>query len=335
MLKMQAIRRRLHGEHGQSMVVFVLMMTALIGVVGLVIDGSNLQENRRKLQNAADAAAFAGAYDLPNSPGSATSDSLQWLTKNGSGSSEVVSNSVSTNVFSNDTMTVSLRRNVPFSFAQVLGLSSSNVTATAKVQVQSVTGQQVPTNASGPDVTQLCRNYMACPYAVWAWRQTDMTAHQVGDIVTFRDNSWVGANVNNSDTRFGGNANNFKGFLRLSASPPVLNVGDNVTSGGNACGQEPTSGLVNAYNNNQPIVLPIFDSETGNGSNTDFHLAGFVALDLHVAGNDGSFQCPGRFQGKIIEFQSVSQYLKTGGTTPGSGYACGTGLGACKAKVTQ
>src|SRR5215472_8942879 len=98
MLKMHAIRRRLHGEHGQSMVMFVLMMTALIGVVGLVIDGSNLQENRRKLQNAADAAAFAGAYDLPNSPGSATTDSLQWLTKNGSGSGEVVSNSVTTNV---------------------------------------------------------------------------------------------------------------------------------------------------------------------------------------------------------------------------------------------
>jgi hypothetical protein len=46
------------------MMIFVLMLTALIGFLGLVMDGGQAFHSRRKMQNAADAAALAGAYVL-------------------------------------------------------------------------------------------------------------------------------------------------------------------------------------------------------------------------------------------------------------------------------
>jgi len=55
--------RRYHAAHerGQSIIVIALSLTAVLGLVGLVIDGSHTYIQRRRQQNAADAAAYAGA----------------------------------------------------------------------------------------------------------------------------------------------------------------------------------------------------------------------------------------------------------------------------------
>ncbi|HOG45839.1 MAG TPA: pilus assembly protein TadG-related protein [Anaerolineae bacterium] len=51
-------------ERGQTLVLFALALVAMIGFLGLTIDGGNLYAERRLAQNAADAAALAGAYAL-------------------------------------------------------------------------------------------------------------------------------------------------------------------------------------------------------------------------------------------------------------------------------
>ncbi len=62
---MRGLFRRLHlDEHGQAIVLVALMMTGLIAVVGLVTDGGLVFSQRRDLQNAADAAALAGAMQI-------------------------------------------------------------------------------------------------------------------------------------------------------------------------------------------------------------------------------------------------------------------------------
>ncbi len=54
-------RRR---QKGQTLVVVAVLLVVLIGFLGLVIDGGNVYAQRRQMQNAADAAALAGARAL-------------------------------------------------------------------------------------------------------------------------------------------------------------------------------------------------------------------------------------------------------------------------------
>ena len=65
---MTAVLKRLEGdERGQVMVFVAILMTGLISVVGLVTDGGIVFSQRRDLQNAADAAALAGAMQIDES----------------------------------------------------------------------------------------------------------------------------------------------------------------------------------------------------------------------------------------------------------------------------
>ena len=54
------------GQRGQVMVIIALMMVAMVGALGLAIDGGRLYVDRRVLQNAADAAALAACSELQN-----------------------------------------------------------------------------------------------------------------------------------------------------------------------------------------------------------------------------------------------------------------------------
>ncbi len=62
-----------------------LALVALLGVVGLVVDGGNLMATRRRAQNAADSAALAGAVALlkEGSAARAQADALSYAQENG------------------------------------------------------------------------------------------------------------------------------------------------------------------------------------------------------------------------------------------------------------
>ena len=49
-------------ERGQALIMIALIIVGIVGIAGLVIDGGNAFNDRRKAQNAADAAALASAY---------------------------------------------------------------------------------------------------------------------------------------------------------------------------------------------------------------------------------------------------------------------------------
>jgi len=63
MKKATAFFRTLRREQGQILVMVAILMTALLGFVGLVVDTGHLYAQRRQSQNAADEAATAGARD--------------------------------------------------------------------------------------------------------------------------------------------------------------------------------------------------------------------------------------------------------------------------------
>ncbi len=73
-------------ERGQALVLVALMAIALVAFVGLALDGAQLFEHRRVMQNAADAGAMAGAYGLGNAmAGAVIAGQVQSYTVGGGG----------------------------------------------------------------------------------------------------------------------------------------------------------------------------------------------------------------------------------------------------------
>ncbi len=129
--------RRLRRESGQALVLAAAAMVVILGMAAMAIDVGMFLQERRDLQNAADAAALAGAPDLPASPGDAVADATAWAEHNGIGAGELEGVTVSTTYVTDDTVTVQVKRDVPWLFARVLGKGSDTIRADATARVGS------------------------------------------------------------------------------------------------------------------------------------------------------------------------------------------------------
>ena len=124
-------------ESGQALVLAAAAMVLILGMAAMTIDVGMLLQERRDLQNAADAAALAGVQGLPASPADAIADATAWAEKNGIGAGELEGVTVSTTYADDDTVTVQVERDVPWLFARVLGRGSDTVHAHAVARVGS------------------------------------------------------------------------------------------------------------------------------------------------------------------------------------------------------
>jgi len=117
-------KKLIKNEDGQVMVLFVLLIVILLGFVALVIDGGMIHYSKVSMQNVADAAALAGAQDLPNT-GKAISVAENLAEFHGVDKSNVV---VTTPYEGNSKrIKVVVTENVKFSFARVLGFTDTNI----------------------------------------------------------------------------------------------------------------------------------------------------------------------------------------------------------------
>jgi hypothetical protein len=127
-------RRHRTGQGGQMLVVFALVLIAIIGMVGLAIDGGATFAQRRDQQTAADMAALAGANDylLTNSSIFATSRAEDVSTSNGftngSGPTTVDVDIDTSNGVAVTVTVVSAHRN---SFLGAVGMANWQVTTKA------------------------------------------------------------------------------------------------------------------------------------------------------------------------------------------------------------
>jgi len=123
------------GRKGQSIVLLTLALPALLGCVSLAVDIANLYFNWSRIRSATDAAVLAGAGYLPAFPDKAKSVAATYAQTNGVQSGEIVSTTVAEDKLS---LSMTLSRTVPYSFARVLGLISAPVRVSATAGVQSV-----------------------------------------------------------------------------------------------------------------------------------------------------------------------------------------------------
>jgi secretion/DNA translocation related TadE-like protein len=118
----------LRSSRGQATVLTVIFLTALLGMVALVLDVGSWFREQRDAQGAADAAALAAAQALPDEPGTASARAAAYVTKNRGGATEVT---FSSKFAANDTITVRVERSAPGVFSKLFGIDSVEVGAKA------------------------------------------------------------------------------------------------------------------------------------------------------------------------------------------------------------
>jgi len=134
---MKKLTKIIKNEDGQVLVLTTLLLVVLLGFAALTIDIGRVYITKSKLQNAADAAALAGALDLPNSS-TAISTAIDYAGKNGAQESETTPNSPYDQDLTK--IEVTCRKTVSYTFARVLGLKQTDVSARAVAQKATVDG---------------------------------------------------------------------------------------------------------------------------------------------------------------------------------------------------
>ena len=121
-------------ERGQAFVLTAVAMVMVLGMAALVLDVGNWFRDKRRLQGTADAAALAGAQQLPDNAAAAKAMALNYANQNGG--DVAGANIVITSVYqANDTIAVKGQRSDPGIFSKVLGNVATNITANAKARV--------------------------------------------------------------------------------------------------------------------------------------------------------------------------------------------------------
>lgn len=118
--------RLLQEEKASAAVLVALSMVAILSFAALLIDLGILALNRQQLINAVDAAALAGAMELPEHPDTAVDTAMAYARGNG------VTGSIEAEVKADgNTLAVKAGRKVNYFLATVLGFAGGNVRAEA------------------------------------------------------------------------------------------------------------------------------------------------------------------------------------------------------------
>lgn len=294
-------------EQGQALVLTTMLMTVVLAFAALVIDIGQLASNRRIIQNAADAAALAGAWQLPDDSGLAVDDAFAWAAQNDVPAGEVTNASVLTTSVANDTMSVTVTRSVDFRFAPVVGIQNQVITATADARILVLNG----VTAGKPRVF---------PYAVWDGNPTKI---QMGDTVVFRSNQYKQVNVDPSrdctskakpNCTWDINGNNFKGYFHWQNGYNIYvePTTQAFSQGGNAFGTSEVDELVKYQLAGIPVILPVVASASNpSGNELNFVITAFVCVLLDPIDTSGSSD----WSGEIVKCAANGLY---DGPTPPS-----------------
>ena len=125
---------RYDNQRGQTMVLSLLFMVALMAVATGVLDVGSWYRTHRHTQATADAAALAAAQELPEETATATSMAVDYGNRNEGGvaAQDVV---FTTAVMTNDTVKVTARKNAPVFLSRLFGFKNLTARASATARV--------------------------------------------------------------------------------------------------------------------------------------------------------------------------------------------------------
>jgi putative Flp pilus-assembly TadE/G-like protein len=267
-------------ERGQAIVLMTLSLVVILGMAALVLDVGNWFHTKRRLQGTADAAALAGAQQLPDDPSGAQSMALTYANKNG-GDVAGANITVTSTVLPNDTISVRARKTDPGFFSGVVGITSADIDARAKARVGPPTQARYVAPMvvyCGHDLIQNCAGNNVPTFGV----QTTMDFDKMGAPGAFGmlnlegGNGTVGAKEEGEWI-----LNGFDKYLGLGlyrSDPGAKFNSSNVQDA-----LEARIGTV--------LLFPVFKTLTGNGQNAEYDIIGWIGFHLtgfSVQGNNAT-----------------------------------------------
>jgi hypothetical protein len=277
-------------QRGQSLVLSLLFMTVLIGMAAIVIDVGSWYRADRKLQANADAAALAGAQELPGSTAAARETAVSYATSN-DGGLKPDDVTFRTSFTPNDTIQVVTDRPAPGFFAQLFGRNSVDVRAKAAARV----GPLGKAKWAAPIAVDVTHPMLQCGRACWGHDTTPGTP-------TTLDFFKVGPGafrLINIDSSHGG------------VGPSTL--GDWIENGLDATmdnnrwyysdpGMKPSSSNVTSaldIRDETELLFPVYSQTRASGAGFEYYVVGFAVF--HVTGYEIHGSKDSRLYGYFVD----------------------------------
>jgi Putative Flp pilus-assembly TadE/G-like len=271
---------RLKNEGGQAFVVMALSLAMCIGMAALALDVGHWFRDKRRLQGTADAAALAGAQQLPDDSAGAKSMALDYANRNGgnvAGANITVSSTYSTN----DTITVNGLRVDSGIFTGLFGVGNVNITAHAKARVGP------PADAlhvapmvvfCGHSLIQNCNDNHAPQFNV----PTDLNFDPMGAPGAF--------GMLNLDGQPGTVGTSDEAAWITTGFDKYLGLGKYKSDPGAKFGGDPVQDALTARLRTV-LLFPVFKTLTGTGQNAEYDIIGWIGFYMtgfDVHGNNAT-----------------------------------------------
>jgi hypothetical protein len=263
---------------GQAAVLTILFLTVLLGASAMSLDVGSWYHAKRQLQATADAAALAGAQDLPESPADAQALAIQYAAKN-NGVLAASGVSFSSDTSANDTINVKLSAPSPGFFSKLFGITSVTVGAKASARSDNIKAalRVAPIVVNWkhpmlqckplpcPDPTEIDLADLKNPGssdAAGAFGLIDLLQDDNGSVGSSTLNEWI--------------TKGFDEYMPLGLYDSAPSAKFNSVEVRDAM----TASI------GQVLLFPIYDSILGPGSNAQYNVIGWVGF--HVTGFDAS-----------------------------------------------
>jgi len=287
---------RAERERGQAIVIIALAMVGLIAIAALVFDGGTAFSQRRKMQNAADAGAFAGARQLALGASDSTicaAVTEYTVTRNGAASftatytrSGTALGNVCGGSIPSGATGIRVVANTSFStsFAGMLGQQTGSVGANATATfggannlVNNVMPIAPQCAVSNPTSMSQCGFNFNTSYDIW----------DGGGPGNFGWLAWDNDNASGSNQSAATLCANLQHPEAMEYENPDNSSDHSLSIGDDAQGSSGISGstcvrnqLQSFITNATPITVILWDTTSGSGSNVEYHIVGFAEFVL-------------------------------------------------------
>jgi hypothetical protein len=257
---------RIRNERGQATVLTAVVMIAMLGMAGFVIDVGSWFRQQRTTQATADAAALAGAQALPTSPANANSIATDYARRNGGVAGTTIT--ISSHFTPNDMITVTQKKSAQGFFSKLFGINSVDVGSKASAV------SEIPTEVSGvaPIGVDIHHPMLSGPGCPCFGTPTSIPLGKVGV-----PGGFTLIDLNQADK--GNTGDSTLAQWVASGYQAYLPLGDyDSDTGAKFNSSSIQSALQSRYGTD--LLFPVYNGVSGQGSNAAYNIVGWASFHL-------------------------------------------------------